>query len=96
MGSNSGIISECYAIGNVHAFAPSSVYVGGLTGATCGDSKILDGKATVINSYATGNVSVGTNYGLYMGGLVGHNGYNVATTVNTVRARLACTVTVNF
>ena len=82
VGSNSGIISECYATGNVHAFSPvSRVYVGGLVGATWGDPKILDGKATIINSYATGNVSVGTNSSLYMGGLIGDNGYNVATTI---------------
>ena len=75
-----GIISECYATGNVHAFSPASlVYVGGLVGAL---QSRLDNVASVVNSYATGNVSVGNNSGLYMGGLVGDNGYT--TSSNTI------------
>ena len=80
-GANSGIITECYATGNVNGFSSYNIYVGGLVGTTSGNTKILDGKAAIVNSYATGDISASGSGTRYMGGLVGDNGYSVTTTI---------------
>ena len=79
VGSAGGMIVNCYATGNVSAYAYSyntaNAYVGGLIGGS---------SAQVVNCYATGNVYAGSgsrSYSAYSyaGGLIGDGGWGKIT-----------------